>query len=136
MTEQHWWLLINKSHQDRELWQAFACWLQDEADQPLRAQAVLWKLNKDRWARKDSRQEIWNWINKTEEKTHNTLTWKHCLLPDCLFKELKSRKKNAGGNCFCNYRSLVSAESELLEAIEICFNKGILSPKELNCVST
>ena len=129
MTEQQWWLLINKSPRDKELWEAFACWLQDEADKPLRAQAVWWKLAEDRWPRKDSKFEIWNWVNQTDISIYNDFSWRLCILPVCLFINLQPRNA-IRNNMFSVYCTLNIAESALLDALEVCFNKGSLSLKE------
>ena len=40
MTADDWWALIDASPDDAELRQAFAAWLQDEADDPVGAEAM------------------------------------------------------------------------------------------------
>jgi hypothetical protein len=71
MTADDWWALIDASPDDAELRQAFAAWLQDEADDPVGAEAVRWMLRTGK---------------RPEHLLPGSKRWQQCGLEQCPWK--------------------------------------------------
>lgn len=88
MTESEWDKLLDATPGDRDLRRAYATWLQDEADEPLRASFQFWMADENKWPTPKPLNEMeqgWAWYYQmeiTEPAKHATLGhWALDLMP-------------------------------------------------------
>lgn len=104
-------------HLERGLLPLWACWWQDERDDPRRADAVRWLAAAGKWpldvrdpGSRDCRRP-WEW--DADDGGWDDTTPAHCLLPQALHEALGA---NAAGWFRVNYRTPEAAVLDLLRA--------------------
>jgi hypothetical protein len=115
MIENDWWDLIDKDPADADLWLAFACWLQDEMDDPVGAEAVRWIVGtRRRVFAQEYPPNNWSWCGPAAEAfDHNSFRSYRSYLPPELFSELTGQRWVSSG---VGYETRRAGDEDLIAA--------------------
>jgi hypothetical protein len=115
LTESDWWDLIDQKPTDTELRLGFACWLQDEKNDAVAAQAVRWMVRtRRRVFAQDYPPNKWSWCGPGAEGfSRESFRSYRSYLPPLLFVQLTGRRWVSSG---VDYETRRAGEQDLIEA--------------------